>query len=64
LDFKIEMLPESTGGLPEIHKRLLAASIIAKNLASGRMAEPGIELVGSGTLKSVSRAKKMIVDCR
>jgi phenylacetate-coenzyme A ligase PaaK-like adenylate-forming protein len=64
LDFKIEMIGECADRISEIKKKLLSAPLIAKNLAAGRMKEPGLELAGFGALQSAGRAKKMIVDRR
>ncbi len=64
LDFRIEMTPNCIDRIPEINSRLLSEPIISKNVASGKMLEPGIEVVPFGTLRSASRAKKMIVDRR
>ncbi len=63
LDFKVELLPDSKA-LPEIEKRLLSAPIIGKNVAAGKMARPRIEPAERGSLQSLSRAKKMILDRR
>jgi phenylacetate-CoA ligase len=64
LDFKIEMIPDQTEGISEIRRKLLSAPVIARNIALKKMLEPGIELVPTGGLQSVGRAKKMIVDRR
>ena len=64
LDFKVEMVPDQTGGISEIRRKLLSSPIIAKNLSAQKMLEPGIELVAWGGLQSVGRAKKMILDRR
>jgi phenylacetate-CoA ligase len=64
LDFKVEMVPDQTGGISEIRRKLLPFPIIAKNLSAQKMLEPGIELVAWGGLQSVGRAKKMILDHR
>jgi hypothetical protein len=64
LDFKIEMMPEQMGSTADIKRKLLSAPIIVKNMAAGRMAEPGIKLVAWGTPRSVGREKKMIIDSR
>ena len=64
LNFKVEMIPDQTGGVSEIRRKLLSFPIIAKNLSAQKMLEPGIELVAWGGLQSVGRAKKMIIDRR
>jgi phenylacetate-CoA ligase len=64
LRFKIEMTRENADPIPEINRKLLSEPVIAKNIAAGTMVAPAIEIVGWGTLKSASRAKKMIVDRR
>jgi phenylacetate-CoA ligase len=64
LCFKIEMIPGYQDRVLEIHRILLSTPIIAGNIAAGRMVHPAVELVGWEALKSVSRAKKMIVDRR
>ena len=64
LDFKVEMVPDQTGGISEIRRKLLSSPIIAKNLSAQKMPEPEIELVAWGGLQSVGRAKKMILDRR
>jgi phenylacetate-coenzyme A ligase PaaK-like adenylate-forming protein len=64
LDFKIEMQFECPDILPEIRRKLALAPIIAKNIAAGGMAEPRIEILPWGALKTAERAKKMIVDQR
>jgi phenylacetate-CoA ligase len=64
LDFKIEMIEEREDRISEIKLKLLSAPIIAKNIAAGKMVEPRIETVAWGALKTVGRAKKMIVDRR
>ncbi len=64
LEFRIEMTALCTDRIPEIAAKLISAPIVAKNLAAGKMAEPCIEIVDWGALKSASRAKKMIVDRR
>jgi phenylacetate-CoA ligase len=64
LDFKIELLSKSEDRIPEIIVRLFTAPVISNNLKNRTMTEPQIELVESGSLKTVSRAKKMIVDQR
>jgi phenylacetate-CoA ligase len=63
-DFKIEMQSEGPDRIYEIRKKLDRAPIIAKNVAAGRMAEPCIEILPWGSLKTAERAKKMIVDHR
>lgn len=64
LVFKIELQSNSKDIIPEIRERLLTAPAISNNLRNGTMTEPQIELVEPGDLKTVSRAKKMIVDQR
>ena len=64
LSFRIEMMPGCTTGIPEIRQKLLATPLIKKNMAAGRMAEPAVEIVGWGTLRTADRAKKLIVDRR
>jgi phenylacetate-CoA ligase len=64
LDFKIEVAFENKSILSEISRRLLATPVISENTAAGKMSEPRVELVPMGALKSMDRAKKMIVDCR
>jgi phenylacetate-coenzyme A ligase PaaK-like adenylate-forming protein len=64
LDFKIEMTAGSRDKIPEISRKLASAPIIARNLASGLMAEPGIEIAGRGTLQAEARAKRRILDHR
>jgi phenylacetate-CoA ligase len=63
LDFRIELLSDSED-VSEIEKKLLSAPIIARNMAAGRMAHPGLELTKQGELLSASRAKRMILDRR
>jgi phenylacetate-CoA ligase len=63
LDFRLEVLPGETS-LPEISKKLLAAPIISGNLSGGKMLAPRIELAGPGSLATVSREKKMVLDHR
>lgn len=64
LDFKIEMAPESADRILEINQKLRSESIVAKNIAAGRMMEPRIEIVEWGALQSADRVKKLIVDRR
>jgi phenylacetate-CoA ligase len=64
LDFKIEMIEEGEDRLTEIRNKLLAAPIVASNIAAGKMLVPRMETVGSGALQSVGREKKMILDRR
>jgi phenylacetate-CoA ligase len=63
LDFRIELL-SAAGDVSEIEKKLLLAPIIAKNLAAGKMAPPRVEFANRGELRSISRAKRMILDRR
>ncbi len=64
LDFKIEMTPECMDSMPEINRKLLSTPILEKNINAETMVTPGIEIVEQGSLRSVNRAKKMIVDRR
>lgn len=64
LDFRIEMISMGETTSAEIKNRLLSAPLVAKNIAEGKMVEPRIDLAGWGTLQSVGRAKKMIIDRR
>ena len=64
LGFKVEMIPDQTGRISEVRKKLVSTPIIAKNLSAQKMFEPAIELVPWGGLQSVGRAKKMIIDHR
>lgn len=64
LGFKIEMVPEQTGRISEIRAKLAAAPPFAGHLAARGMFEPEIELVPYGSLQTVGRAKKLIVDRR
>jgi phenylacetate-CoA ligase len=64
LDFKIEVQSGCSDRMPEIRKKLELAPVITKNMAAGRMAEPCIELLPWGALKTAERSKKMIVDRR
>ncbi len=64
LDFKVEMISTAETSASEIKRRLLSAPIVARNIAAGRMVAPRVDIVGWEALKSVGRAKKMIVDRR
>jgi len=64
LDFKVEMISTTETSASKIERRLLSVPIIAKNIAAGRMADPRVDMVAWEALKSVGRAKKMIVDHR
>ncbi len=47
-----------------ISKTVLSHPLIGKNIKDSRMALPKVELVSQGTLKRMTRAKKLIVDER
>jgi phenylacetate-CoA ligase len=64
LHFRIEMISESGDANAAIKNGLLSTHIIAKNISIGIMMEPTLELTAWESLKSVSRAKKMILDRR
>jgi len=64
LDFRVEMNSMRETVVAEIRNKLLSAPIVTKNIAEGRMAEPRIDITGWGTLQSLGRAKKMILDRR
>lgn len=64
LSFKVEVAQDGRDLVPEVARKLLAVPLIERNVASGRMAEPAVEVVGWGTLAPVSRAKKLIIDKR
>jgi phenylacetate-CoA ligase len=64
LHFKIEMAPGPPVAISQIREKLLASPLIARNLLTQAILEPAIELVDSGGLQSVGRAKKMIIDRR
>ena len=64
LDFKIEMISRPQKSASEVKRKLLSAPVVAKNIAAGSMAAPRIDIVGWGSLQSVDRAKKMIIDRR
>ena len=49
LSFRVEMVPDQTGRISEIRRKLLSIPIIAKNLSAQKMFEPAIELVAWGT---------------
>jgi phenylacetate-CoA ligase len=63
LDFRIELISDRRP-IPEIARKLLSAPIVEKNIAAGKMLPPRIELVDPGSLQSIGRAKKMILDRR
>jgi phenylacetate-CoA ligase len=64
LFFKVEMARQGLDPVPGIIRRLSLEPAIARGMALGKMFAPRVELVVQGTLKSDSRAKKLIVDCR
>lgn len=64
IEFRIEPVEKGWDLVPEVRNRLLSMPIIARNMASGKMVEPRVELLDPGALQSVSRAKKMILDRR
>jgi phenylacetate-coenzyme A ligase PaaK-like adenylate-forming protein len=63
LEFKVELVSEAKE-ISEISQKLSATPVIAKNVAAGKMAPPGVELTAPGALQTVSRTKKMILDRR
>jgi phenylacetate-CoA ligase len=63
LDFRLEVLPPGTA-LQSIAERLLAVPIIARNLSGGTMLAPRLELAAPGSLATVSREKRMLLDRR
>jgi phenylacetate-CoA ligase len=64
LNIKVEPVTGGLNLIPEVTERLHSIPLIAERIASGKMAEPEVELLPCGALKSGSRAKKMIVDRR
>jgi phenylacetate-CoA ligase len=64
LFFKIEMAQQGMNPISEIIKRLLSAPEIARNISIEKMLQPEVEFVRQGMLRSESRAKRLIVDCR
>jgi phenylacetate-CoA ligase len=64
LEFKIELMEGMSRRILEVQEKLLTAPIIAKNLRSGKMAAPCIEILGPGALRAANRAKKLIADLR
>ena len=64
LEFKIELLEKSNDRIAEIREKLLEAPVIAKNMRSGKMSSPHVEILEPGALKAANRAKKLIADRR
>ncbi len=61
LVIKVEMMK---GMSREVEQAISSLAPIKRNLAAGRMAKPEVEIVAQGTLRKVSRAKKLILDRR
>jgi len=61
LVIKVEMMK---GMSREVEQAISSMAPIKRNLAAGRMAKPEVEIVAQGTLRKVSRAKKLILDRR
>jgi phenylacetate-coenzyme A ligase PaaK-like adenylate-forming protein len=64
LSFRIETMTRSSKTSSEIREKLLSSPLIARNIAAGTMAPPRIEMVGWGSLQTLGREKKMIIDSR
>lgn len=64
LTFRAEVTRLGMGTENAIRQSLLGSPVIRLNLGKGTIAEPKIELVGSGAFKPGGRAKKMIADHR
>lgn len=64
LEFRIEMSGTSPDAVSTIRTKLLAVPEIAEGVTGGKMAAPSVELVPSGSLSRVERAKKLIIDRR
>ena len=62
--FKAEVTRESQDIGEAISKVVLSHRLIRKNVDANRMALPKVELASQGTLKRMTRAKKLIVDER
>ncbi len=63
LDFRIELLADQPQ-ISVIREKLLSTPILSANISAGKMVQPRIELAAPGTLQTVSREKKMILDRR
>ena len=61
MELTVEMSSPDTALLPDIYRKLLVLTPIARSVAAGRMTEPTIHF---GDLKSAGGAKKRIVDNR
>jgi phenylacetate-coenzyme A ligase PaaK-like adenylate-forming protein len=64
IKFVVETTKEGIGIEQEIKERLLKNPVIGSNIDSGRLSLGEFELVSMGTLRSKSRAKKLITDNR
>jgi phenylacetate-CoA ligase len=64
LDFKVAVTQVSDGIKQEIKRALLSSPLFQRNISAGRMAEPGVNLVGLKDFARGTRAKKMITDNR
>ena len=62
--FKVEVTAEGQDIGEAISKTVLSHPLIKKNVEADRMALPEVELVSQGTLRRLTRAKKLIVDER
>jgi phenylacetate-CoA ligase len=62
--FKAEIVGESEDIGEEMNRTLLSHPLVQANVQASRMALPRIELVPQGTLRRLTRAKKLIVDER
>ncbi|MDY7033236.1 MAG: AMP-binding protein [Thermodesulfobacteriota bacterium] len=64
ITFRVETAEEDLGIEKEITKRVLKNHLLQKNIDQGMLSWPEIDLVSMGTLRSKSRAKKLIIDNR
>ena len=64
LFFKAEVTREGKDIYEAINKAVLSHPLIPKNVQTNKMALPRIELVPQGTLRRLTRAKKVIIDER
>lgn len=64
LYFRIECARGQRALADSVRRKLSEVPVIARNIYAGNLAEPEVELLEWGSLQSVGRAKKMIVDRR
>ena len=64
LHFQVEVTTESQHICEAITKAVLSHPLIRKSVDANRLALPKVELVSQGTLKRLTRAKKLIIDER